>query len=403
MSPKSKKPTAEEKDESALEALAHEILKSPGFRGAPYLAGMYGLLWRNRKREERTTGQELWVKVWKEPANRYEPLGASEARIRTARTELGKKLEDYCRANQTQWIIRLLPGGPERGYRLDCIKRDDPTSPAQLFWKAHLDWYKDISLAYAEQLFYFNPAEGCLFRFYNCNAEHETAARNELKEKHPHFYSDSIRCFHPYVARGEMEAKELIVRWFSALFRDVNSVVTHYQPGDTAIWQHSLILLGSAASNRFIDETLQASQGLPIHLLDRLQVNVAAPTSPEDYARLQEQSTALRYELSGDPEHSLSLHFQTDVWVPVILTRIPNPHATRACVTILNSEYGRAIEELAKALTEQEHRLQQGIDFFNIRPPYPASFQCLCAVSIREQTGYHIRPLLWRPCSSLGF
>jgi hypothetical protein len=403
VSPKSKKPSAEENGETALEALAHEILKSPGFRGAPYLAGMFGLLWRNRKRKEPTTGQEFWVKVWKEAANKYAPLGPSEACIRTVRTELGKKLEDYCRANQTEWIIRILPGGPERGYRLDCIKRDDPTSPAQLFWKAHLDWHRDISLAYAEQLFYLNPADGYLFRFYDCNADQEPAARNELREKHPRFYNDSIRCFHPYVARGEMEAKELIRRWFSAVFRKVKAVVTHYQPADAAIWQDSLILLGSAASNRFVDEALQASQGLPIHLRDRLQVSVAAPTSPEEYGWLQRQSGALRYELSGDTEHSLSLHFQTDVWVPVILTRIPNPHATRACVTIFNSEYGRAIEELAKALTEQEHRLQQGIEFFNIRPPYPASFQCLCAVSIREQTGYHIRPLLWRACSSPGF
>ena len=399
-----KTPHVDEAD-FALETLAHWILKSPGFRGASLLSGLFRLLWQNRKRVEPTTDSELWTVVWKNTEDDYKKSTTANECIRAQCSALRTALDDYFRGTLNDWIIRLPPGGPARGYRLEWFIPNDPRTAAWLFWQSHLNWRKDISLAYAEHVFYHDHAEGFVFRYYDCNAHDDLSALRELEKRHPHNYTDALKVFHPYVAHGEMEAKELIQHWFrERLFRAIEPIVTRYQAADAPIWQHSLVLLGSAASNRFIASVLQPYSDLPVHLADRLRVRIAGPLAPADLARLKQQGKALRYELSGDPEDSVSLDFHAGAtWVPAVLTRVPNPRATRAPVTILNSHYGRAVEQLARALTVDEHRLQQGMEFFNIRPPYPANFQYLCAVSITMEAGFHIRPLLWCPYSLPGF
>ena len=87
---------------------------------------------------------------------------------------------------------------------------------------------------------------------------------------------------------------------------------------------------------------------------------------------------------------------------------MPNPY-TETAVTIFNAESGRAVEQLARLVTDEE-RLRKAIGEYNAAQtargrgvwpnPMPASFEILYAVPIDSLARGHrrasIEPLIWR-------
>jgi hypothetical protein len=420
-----------------LQSLAKKLLKS--FRGAPLRESLFRYLWEHH--HKRVKGIDIWVNAWRHPHDTYlglqsgkdgktkskpkagssqssenSPVVASDSRyIRHLRphqnvaqqcSALGKVLKDYFVETRSGWVIEMLTGGPARGYQLQPRKVNDLESLTWLFWKSHLDSPRDISVVYIEQLFYLDAAEGLVFRYYDCNAEHSDLALAELKVRHEKSHKNGLLALHPYVARGEVEARDSLIRWFAeAAVREVRPVVTRTQPQEDPTWQNSLILFGSSPANRFITQVLQRYPDLPIQVHPGGQVTVQdvkqEGSKQAERTYLEHMRPRLYYQLRTKDD-GFTLDFDTGKGVvPAVLTRVPNPCAPDAPVTIIGSDAGRAIEQKVQALLD-EQLLQKGMDFFGLKPPFPTSFQCLCAVSIKLDLGYHIYPLLWRDYSPSG-
>jgi hypothetical protein len=363
---------------------------------------MFGLLWRNRKRKEPTKGEELWVKVWKEKASDYKPLESSGERIRAHRTTLGRALKDYCRANQTEWVIRLLPGGPKRGYRLEWFKRDDPQSATLAFWRAHLNPPRDVYIVYPEQLFYQDWSDNMVFRCYGLDSEQPEQALAELKRLRPDMYKDGLVVAYPFVACGDIEARDLITDWFAQhTLVEVQKAITR-RMDDRAIVEGSLILLGAAPGNRIIADVLRshACQHLAFRLIERGpdterhtpgRLLVKNPTI-EELDRLAPYSPE---SSSGD----CTIQFRPDKGaVLAIVTRVPNLYSDTT-ITIINSGFSRAVEQLARFLTNEEH-VRSLVKQIGAHETLPASFQVLFAMPVHSLANDHrpaqLVPLAWR-------
>ena len=80
---------------------------------------------------------------------------------------------------------------------------------------------------------------------------------------------------HPYVARGEINARDLITSWFcDAAFEEIDYAASRVVSDKDSRWEHSLILFGSAAVNRFVKKVLRRYPALPIQRLSRTQFRV---------------------------------------------------------------------------------------------------------------------------------
>ncbi len=420
--------------ESGLEALYQRILKSPGIRRAPLQEKLFKHLWLHR--HQKTTGEDIWVKAWGNPADTYRPelkrkqVSHREAAIpalkesRHANYEnpadnvryhcsvLAHSLRDYFGVMYSQntasgWVISLPEGGPKRGYQLQWRMVNDPQSVTRAFWQPHLDCGREISAVYIEQLFYQDWPRGFVFRYYDCNTEHTKDAIAELRQKHPDAYKEGLRVAYPFVAWGEVEARDLITRWFADhAFRKVQPVITRRLRDDEFIWNDSLILFGSAPGNRFVTDVLQHYPDLDMQLEHGVTSNgehcgrVIVRNSTDDellfVAPYNPVRTASGCTLDFNPDQGMVL---------AILTRVPNPHARDSAITILNTDFGRAVYYMASFLTDEE-RMTEATQTLNLPIPLPPYFQVLCAVPTRSFEAEH-RPvpldvLLWRPYKPKG-
>lgn len=390
------------------------------------------------KPRKKTNGKEIWRELWPgEDPNKYDEkydLQQEDAgydalspryrgghapapgqtfiehlsprdNVRQQCSALAKALDDYFSTSRdgesettSPWVIDLPRGGPVQGYELECKKHNDPQSFTRAFWKPHLEAQRPTSLVYVEQLFYIDRPKGLVFRYYDCNEEDQTKAIAELKNRHREIGDDAlIESFfplHPYVARGEIKARDLIVDWFAKYaLEEVRPVVTRDLNQDSPTWDNSLILFGSASDNRFIRKVERRYPHLPIQLLNRTAVTIKDVTS-EERTRLEEPRAEAHYDLDfTDSACTLSFYPEKGT-APAILTRLPHPDVIHASVTIFNSDIGGAIQQLARVVTEEEW-IREAAEHLRRKPPFFPFFQVFCAVSIRSHHR-RIYPLVWR-------
>lgn len=156
-------------------------------------------------------------------------------------------------------------------------------------------------------------------------------------------------------------------------------------------------MLGTAPGNSMIADVLRENPNLPIRMEEGAYVQGKA------YGRVTlKDPTSHELELLGDfrpvcTDSVCTLDFSpAQGFVLVILTRIPNPFADTT-VTILNADFGRAVEQLALLLTDEE-RLRAGKEL----PRKPSKyFQALLSVPIHSLTSQHrrvkLKLLAYRP------
>ena len=301
------------------------------------------------------------------------------------------------------WCLEFPEAIPGVGYRLECFRLDEPPTLTESFWRPHLEPSSDISLIYVQQLFFEDTEEGMVFRYFDCNAEHSEPGLDELKTRHRNEFKrhDKLVPTYPYVAWGEAEAKNAIIRWFErhALTKigDARTRDLHY---DEERWKQSLILFGAASGNRFIAKVLDSYTDLPIKLSARAQVTIKSP-GPDDRGIFDGLPDVVTPAYAHG---TCTLDFRSDKgYVPIILTRVANPEvqAGNAPVTIFNSHFGAAVFQMAYNLTD-ERALKDTLAALSIPLPLPAGFEVLCAASMRVGDNHRVRPLAWRPVTSAG-
>jgi len=424
--------TEEEKQRGAeeLEGVVETMLNSVAFAGAAMRRNLFQLLWQHRHNDERTSGKEIWMKLWpNEDHRKYdEQSGVREGtgvkrqhpreNVRHQCYALSKALNDYFNKGKpgggwdttSPWVIALKPGGPEHGYQLTWKRWKDPRSLTRAFWGPHLDSRQPILLAYVEQRFFLDEPKGLVFRYYDCNEEENRSAVAELLERHPKhpeidkaIAKHELIPLHPYVARGEIGGRDLIVKWFKdAAFEEIQHAGVRDLGPNSEAWKHSLILFGSAASNRFVSRMEERFAALPIRRASRTEftVNNLSPEETEWLKLAHSEGECGVTIVEGDGMKGTGCTLEFDPWTkiaPVLLTRFPNPDNPHAPVTIFNSERGKAIEKIAAVLTD-DGMMDREVQRHNVRqlqPPFPQAFQVLFAVSMRS-LNFQICPLVWR-------
>jgi hypothetical protein len=372
-----------------LETLFQQILRWPTFRRAPSRTDLFKYLWRHR--DEKSYGENIWEEALGNGPKSYDADHMQNVCERCQ--DLADALRDYFAGKTSGLVIELPEGGPKSGYQLQWRKLDDPRSLTRAFWQAHLASppghraplkasVPDVSIVYTEPLFYQDWPRSHVFRYYDCNAEHSDQALADLKARHEDAYKDTLHVAYPYVSWGDVEARDLIARWFAAYtFIKVEPFITRRPMDESRLWDTSLILFGDARNNRFIADVLRHYPDLPIRLEPGGRVTVDNPADSEmhHFARFQPLTTDSSCTLRYSRQEEIAL---------AILTRVPNPHAPYLPVTILNADFSRALAQMARVLTD-EHRMQNARQLIKFKIPLPGAFQVLCAVPIPSiETAY---------------
>ncbi len=284
------------------------------------------------------------------------------------------------------------------------------------FWKVHLHPPGSVAVVYPEELFFQDPGQRLTFRYSDLNQERDTDPLAALHKLHPEMYKEDLTTVYPYVAAGDIEARDLIINWFEkdALVK-VQKAITR-RMDDKATAESSLILLGSAGRNQLMGDILgnRSSQHLAFHLqADASGINersfntVTIKRTPQEPTEEEMQRLApYRPVRVGDEYH---IDATEDEGAELaILSRVPSPYAQTA-VTIFNAVSGRGVEQLARLVTD-EKRLRESIGKYKAAQtarglplwpnPMPASFEILYAVPIDSPATGHRRaslePLAWR-------
>jgi hypothetical protein len=402
---------------SELDALVAKILASKEVFSSRQRTALFKYLWDNRDRVSPA------IDIWE---GALHPVSTSkdkdeahynyESTVRQSYRELKMALQRYFAGFTQGWYFDLPPAERGAGYRLEIVKLNDPDSATMAFWKAHLYPPRNVAVAYTEDLFFQDWPERLTFRYGDLNEERETRALDDLHERHAAMYKEGLTVAYPYVAAGDIEARDLFIDWFerNALVK-VQKAITR-RMDDQAIAESSLILLGSVGSNRLMSDILnhRSSQ----HLAFRLQAGgvggngrrfnrVTIKGTPQELTEEERQRLApyqpvrvgANYHIDFTPDEGAEL---------AILSRVANPYV-EAAVTMFNAESGRAVEQLARLVTDED-RLYKAIGEYNsaqvarghaIWPnPLPASFEILYAVPIDSLARGHRRaslePLAWR-------
>lgn len=386
-----------------LQGIYDAVLQSVYLRKSLSLTALFKYLWSKR-------GQySLTVDIWEgalyeysrsEKKDQAEDVYEYERSVRERCLELRRALADFSKQPGTRWRIELPKAIPSVGYQLRIEKMKADSGPTAAFWRAHLQGGRDVCVVYIEQLFYEYWPERYAVRYYDCNEEHAGAALSELRGRHPEAFKPEMVAAYPFVASGEIEARNSIAHWFDVnALVDVRSAITRRR-NDKEIWESSLVLLGARPGNRMIGEVLQSYPSLDISLEESWatidgkrfgQVRVKNPSDEEirKFARYNPVSSGSVCTLHFSPDQGTML---------AILTRIRNPYSNTA-VTIINTDFGRGVEQVAHLLTDEER--MRGREWPRLGPAMPDSFQILFGIPIRSLSDDHllvkqIEPLAWR-------
>ena len=387
--------------EDEIKPLFEDVVRSIYLRRSLSLNALFKYLWA--KRNQPSQSIDIWEEVLHDfsrsegrdrPKDQYD----YQSSVRERCLELRKALQDYNANSGQEWRVTLPNAIPRRGYQLQIKKTDDSLSPTLSFWQTHVKANRDVCVVYIEQLFYQSWRNRSTFRYYDCNEEHPELALAELKKKHPEAYTDELNAAYPFVACGEIAARDGIADWFAehSMVKVKGAVSRRCNEKD--IWNDSLILLG--AGNRIITVVLEPCPHLDIWLKKSWEnidgrpsgVVVVKNTSEDElrrFARFNPVRTASECALHFSPEQGTVL---------AIVTRVPNPYANSA-VTIINTDFGRAVEQVAQLLTDEERMGSK--EWPKLGPSMPDSFQVLYAIPIRSLSADYLlakelEPLAWR-------
>jgi hypothetical protein len=397
-----------------LEKSAQRVQTSLG--ATPQLCMLFKYLWEHL--DEHVGHRDIWEKGElrkvcrsKDKDQPFDPKKPTEGfdfrhNIRQAALDLRDALKCHFKKHPEEtWCIDLPNAEYGNGYQLRCIRVANDFKVTGAFWRPHLQGANSVSVVYVEHLFYYESEKRRVFRYYDCNEEHNEAALLELYRRHGDTYqadpNGSLRTIYPYIAKGEAQALHLLSRWFGSYAAVQLQLVTsrdiHY---DDLPEEDSVLLFGSVSSNRFIRRVLERHSDADITLESRTRVRLLSPKSGElqRIAELERNGCCRKFEEDG----SVIIEFADEKSWPGILSRLPSPYTNRTPTTIFNSDYGTAVHALTAILTDED-RLTRGLRSLNIPISFIEYFQFLyCVDAVRHDKKPRIQAIAWRPYELKG-
>jgi len=388
---------------SEIEGLYRRIRNGKHFEKSPQRRDIFDYLWKNRDQPSKLL--DIWEgAIEPSGSSAPEPPPGWELTTRVAVHDLRYVLIDLFVGVREGPKILLDPA--KKGlYQLSIRteKHDDDATWA--FWRPHIKSKHGVAIVYVEQQFYTDWSKNLVFRYYDCNEDNRSL--QVLKRRHLDIYkaheNQLIPSF-PYVSGAEIKARDRIGRWFvNHASIEAQNVIPRHHTHDAALFESSLILLGSGESNEHIKTALAASPKLP------MKMELGAQEGHEWFGRVvftdptKEEKTRLQNIPNLDFSFSETLGIvefaPKNGMVLVLLTRIPS-QKNGTTTTILNAEFGRAIEQLAILLTD-EARMESGKELPTGLPEY---FQALFAVPVDQLTPtnqvIHLERLVFRAYST---
>lgn len=274
-----------------------------------------------------------------------------------------RKLVQHVKAGVAEyWSARTTDGGwrcevapsDGGGYRLIWKHLSSGGRATLWFWKDHLDSGQRVILIANELLFYGDRAQNFVLRFLDLNEEGKSQKSlvAALYNQHPeiakirYLRRDDIRAMRVYMLMGEVVAREVIGNWFAEEGIRVRNRLS-CRMDDDEIEYTSPIMLGNARINKFIDARFR---GAP-HLKMRMVENTLGIELALDREILDEIGNRFNV-VTDDGKSRLADDQDGDVYA--LVTRMPNPVGGKGSITMITSEYTRAIAKTARLLTDDQ-------------------------------------------------
>lgn len=342
--------------EDQLLELSNNVLKS--LTRSRTLKALFKYLWDNR--HQCVNAEVIW-------ADALAPVSRSQTNfrehnytqnVRDRCRELRNVLRDYNASGPSSSYSIDLPPSESDGYRLEVHKKD-AQDLVGIFWQPHLSPPRDVFIIYVEHPYYHCWPQRLVFRYHDSDQGNEQMALADLQARHQEMYDackEGLAVVYSLVASGVIDARDKIGAWFErGPFIKVKNMVSRYVQQIGPVWHSSLILLGGAHSNSVIAAILEKTPNLPFAHQHDVEITSYKPwrvfvANPSE----EEMPKFSRY----DPvlvEGGCILNFRPEKGVVLaILTRIPNPHRRDVIVTIIDTDFGRVLQQFGRWLTEED-------------------------------------------------
>jgi hypothetical protein len=273
---------------------------------------------------------------------------------------------------------------PKGSFNLMFKEVTKSLSLVKSFWLPHLESIKRTLVIGGWRLFFFDPSENRVFRYYDFNVEEgdDELLRDKLREAHPDALPasstwDELRPQRDfYLAAGDIHAFEIIQKWFF----EQNGVLLERKISReldiTKIQELSPILLGRPVSNKFIKIYMKPSMPgkFGFRFGARLGGVAISDVQPEELETLR-----VSYDVSDEGLLQPGTKWETAFG---IVTRFPHPSG-RGSVTIIAADFHSLVtSQIAKALTDEDSArlLLAGTDWAT--KGFPKAFEMLVEVPI---------------------
>jgi hypothetical protein len=190
--------------------------------------------------------------------------GDEPARSRVAILDLKQALEKYDDWAKDERLKCEIPKATDAGgYKLIFKSVAKGLSATRLFWKAHLESPEDMILVTGWRLFFFDPIQNAVLRYYGVKVGDRTKdTADELKKLAPRpDYTGLEALPNHYLSAGDVEAYDILMRWVFAQTGFLIRRTTSRDIQDKEMHRRSPILVGRPGSNTFIKRFLNSAHG----------------------------------------------------------------------------------------------------------------------------------------------
>jgi hypothetical protein len=360
--------------------LITDISTSPAFRRAPLRTELLKYFFRQIHKPGGVSRKTLALEVFE--SARYDEGAVGERCL-----DLRTALKQYAESRQgvvQKWRCELPPASPSEGYKLRFINQASASGATGAFWQAHLSPARDVLVVYNEPLFYRHKQTRTITRHIDINNDHThtdtDAVLTELQSKRPEFYRDETHPSFLYLLSGEIAARDYIQEWFAANAGVKALGRIGRRTTSREIAESSPVLLGNLRTNTFMRTLLESPHcenlAYALHPSQLGTIMIRNPT-PDELTRTGNHKD----RMIEDGVLFLNTDWQANQDVFGVVTRLPNPYQGEGAITMVTSDYSRAVEEIAHVLTD-EQRFAPMAAQLGWSSVLPACFQCLFEVRL---------------------
>jgi hypothetical protein len=315
-----------------------------------------------------------------------------------------------------KYVFSLPPQRRGGGYRIVAtINPKWYMPPIYAFWSAHLQREETVAVT-NEPVVFRDDKKKIIIRYADVNSANPVAALAKLQKKRPEDqWIDAQNPSYLFAFAGEIGAVDAVREWCAEEGHKVRRVVRNRVSDDEE--KGSLLLLGNNRTSRIVRQALSTEKIAKLPYSARVEetvggrsyIEVRNPTEPEKQAirkkadkKFSISSNSMRFlkgqlvsmeiepdrvewpgQTEEDDEETWRLMDKPGLVAFGIVCRYRGQHGNP--VTVVASDYSRAIEAITVALTDEQWLEEVLKDIgWNTGRPVPETFQWLVSVTLGD-------------------